>query len=185
MPKLGVFNNVSLDGYFIDRSGDMRWAYRNDAEWNEFVRGNASGGGVLLFGRITYQMMASHWPTEAAQRDYPVVASRMNSGEKVVFSRTLDKVTWNNTRLVKSSPVEEVRRMKAEPGEDMVILGSGIIVALLAQAGLIDTYQIAVHPVILGGGRTMFEGVRQRISLKLKSSRAFGNGCVVLTYDSE
>ena len=79
MRKLIVFNNVTLDGYFADRNGDMSWAHRQDAEWNAFVGGNASGGGALLFGRVTYELMASFWPTPAAMERAPVVAEGMNN----------------------------------------------------------------------------------------------------------
>src|SRR3972149_10430298 len=103
MRRLIVFNHVSLDGYFTDANGDMRFAHSDkpDAEWDAFVAGNASGGGILLFGRITYELMASYWPTPAAAENMPVVAERMNNLPKVVFSRTLDQVSWNNTKLVK------------------------------------------------------------------------------------
>jgi dihydrofolate reductase len=135
-----------------------------------------------LFGRITYELMASYWPTMAAARDFSAVAEGMNKLPKMVFSRTLDKASWNNTRLVKSDLAGETRKMKSESGPDMVILGSGSIVAQLAQEGLIDEYQIVVNPVVLGSGRTMFEGIKERLRLKLTRSRAFGNGNVVLYY---
>jgi dihydrofolate reductase len=76
MRKLIVFNHVSLDGYFVDSKGEMSWAHKQDAEWNAFVQGNASGGGELLFGRITYDLMVSFWPTPAATQMFPVVAER-------------------------------------------------------------------------------------------------------------
>src|SRR5260221_7204408 len=103
MRKLSVFNQVSLDGYFVDSKGDMSWAHddRQDAEFNAFVADNAGNGGELVFGRITYQMMASYWPTPLAAKNDPVVAERMNNLPKVVFSRTLDKASWQNTKLVK------------------------------------------------------------------------------------
>jgi dihydrofolate reductase len=185
MRKLGVFNNVSLDGYFVDAYGDMRWAYRDkpDAEWNAFVAGNASGGGELLFGRITYELMASYWPTPLAKQNMPAVAEAMNRMPKIVFSRTLDKVTWNNTKLLKGDLATELRKRKNEPGPDIVILGSGSIVSQLAQEGLIDEFQIVVNPIILGKGRTMFDGVKERITLKLVKSRVFGNGNVVQDYE--
>jgi dihydrofolate reductase len=185
MRKLGVFNNVSLDGYFVDAHGDMRWAYRDkpDAEWNEFVAGNASGEGELLFGRITYELMASYWPTPLAKQNMPAVAEGMNRMPKIVFSRTLDKVTWHNTKLLKGELATEVRKLKNEPGPDIVILGSGSIVSQLAQEGLIDEFQIVVNPIILGKGRTMFDGVKERVTLKLVKSRVFGNGNVVQDYE--
>ena len=101
MRKLIVFNNVTLDGYFTGADGDMSWAYSgsDDPEFNAFVAGNASGGGQLLLGRITYDLMAGYWPTPIAIKNAPVVAEGMNSMRKVVFSRTLDKAQWNNTRL--------------------------------------------------------------------------------------
>src|SRR3990172_758991 len=98
MPQLVVFNHITLDGYFSDISGGMSWAHKEDAEWNAFVADNAKGGGVLVFGRITYQLMASSWPTPQALQSFPVVAERMNNLPKVVFSRTLDHASWNNTR---------------------------------------------------------------------------------------
>lgn len=185
MRKLVVFNSVSLDGYFVDMNGDMSWARnaRPDAEWDAFVADNAKGGGLLLFGRITYTLMASYWPTQLALDNDPIVAERMNDLPKVVFSRTLDQVAWNNTRLVKGDLAAEVRKMKTEPGPDMTVFGSGSIVSQLAQEGLIDEYQLVVIPVVLGKGRTMFEGIKDKLNLKLTKSRAFDNGNVVLSYE--
>lgn len=182
MRKLSAFDNVSLDGYFVDGRGDMSWAHKQDAEWSAFTSENASGGGALLLGRVTYEMMASFWPAPAAAAMNPVVAEGMNRMPKVVFSRTLESAAWQNTRLVKGDLVSEVRKLKAEPGPDMVILGSGSIVSQLSQARLIDEYQVVVHPIALGRGRTLFEGLESRLNLTLKRTRAFGNGCVVLWY---
>ncbi|MGH9842979.1 MAG: dihydrofolate reductase family protein [Blastocatellia bacterium] len=183
MRKLLVFNHVTLDGYFVDMNGDMSWAHKDDAEWNAFVAENASGGGQLIFGRITYDLMAGFWPTPFAIENMPVVAAGMNSMPKVVFSRTLDQASWNNTKLVKGDIAAEIRKLKKEPGEGMVILGSGSIVAQLAQEGLIDEYQIVVNPVVLGAGKTMFDGIKEKLNLKLTKTRAFGNGNVLLCYE--
>jgi len=184
MRKLTAFNNVTLDGYFTGANGDFSWAHagNDDAEYNAFVADNAKGGGQLLFGRVTYELMASYWPTPIATRNDPAVAERMNSLPKVVFSRTLDRPSWNNTKLVKGGLAAEVRAMKQEPGKDMAILGSGSIVAQLAQEALIDEFQLVVNPVVLGRGRTMFDGVKEALSLKLTKSRTFGNGKVLLCY---
>ena len=184
MTKLSVFNSISLDGYFTDAHGDMSWAHNGkpDPEWDAYVSGNAGGGGVLLFGRVTYDLMVRYWPTPLAMQQNPVVAEGMNRHAKVVFSRTMQSAAWNNTRLVRGNLAEEVGRMKQEPGEGMVILGSGSIVAQLAEAGLIDEFQLVIVPVILGGGRTLFEGATKKLNLKLKQSRAFANGNVVVTY---
>jgi len=184
MGKLVVFNSVSLDGYFVDLNGDMRWAYNvnKDEQWDAFVAANASGGGILVFGRITYELMKSYWPTPLAMQSNPVVAERMNSLQKVVFSRSLDNASWNNTKIVKDGMVAEIRKMKNEPGNNMAILGSGSIVSQLTHERLVDEYQVVLIPVVLGKGRTMFEGIKDKLRLKLTKTRAFGNGNVLLCY---
>ncbi len=185
MRKLVVFNHVTLDGYFVGVNGDFSWAHigNDDPEYSAFVAENASGGGQLLFGRITYELMASYWPTPLADQHDPVVAAGMNTMSKVVFSRTLEKASWNNTKLVKGDIVSKIRKMKDEPGPDMVILGSGSIVSQLAPEHLIDAYQMMLDPVALGKGRTMFEGVRENVTLKLTKTRSFRNGKVLLCYE--
>ena len=183
MRRVVVFNNVTLDGYFADGNGDMSWAHKQDAEWNTFIGDNASGGGALLFGRVTYELMANFWPTPAAMERAPVVAEGMNNMPKVVFSRTLEQASWKNTTLVKGNLAAAVRKMKHETGPDMAILGSGSIVSQLAQAGLIDEFQIVVNPIVLGTGKTLFAGVKEKFNLKLTKTRAFGNGNVLLCYE--
>jgi dihydrofolate reductase len=182
MRKLMVFNLVSLDGFIADSRGDMSWAHKQDEEWNSFVSGNASGEGVLVFGRKTYDLMASYWPTPMASKNSPVVAKRMNELQKIVFSRTIKNVTWSNTTLLKGDPADEVKRLKQQAGADLVILGSASIVAQLCDARLIDEYQIGMNPIILGGGKSMFAGAKEKLSLKLSSSRTFQNGNVFLRY---
>jgi dihydrofolate reductase len=186
MRKLFVFNQVTVDGYFAGENGDLSWAKENkDPEFDEFVAQNASGEGELLFGRITYDMMASYWPTPMAREQDPVVAEGMNKMSKVVFSRTMEYASWSNTKVVNGDLVEEVRKMKEAPGNDMVILGSGSIVAQLAPHGLIDEYQLVIYPVILGKGRTMFDGIPELLHLKRTNTRTFGNGNVLLCYTPE
>jgi dihydrofolate reductase len=185
MQKLIVFNNLTLDGYFAGANGDFSWARsgNKDAEFDAFVGENASGEGQLLLGRITYQLMASYWPTPNAIKNDPIVAEGMNRMAKVVFSRTLDQASWNHTKLVKSDIASEIRRMKGDPGEGMVILGSGSIVTQLAPEGLIDEYHLVVNPVVLGKGRTMFDGIKEKLNLKLTKTRTFSSGKVFLCYE--
>jgi dihydrofolate reductase len=184
MRRLTMFNNLTLDGFFTDANGSTRWAHERDMdeEWKAFSSENASRGGSLVFGRVTYEEMASFWPTPEAKKMLPVVAQRMNEMPKVVFSRKLDKATWNNTKLVKTDPAEAVRTMKQEAGPDMAIMGSGTIVSLLTAARLIDEYQIVVNPFILGTGRTLFETGQDKLDLELVGSRTFKNGNVYLRY---
>jgi dihydrofolate reductase len=101
----------------------------------------------------------------------------------VVFSRTLEQVSWSNTTLVKTDLPGAIRKLKAESGPDLVILGSGTIVAQLASAGLIDRYQLVLNPVAIGSGRTLFDGIKNKVTLKLTKSRTFKNGNVVLSYE--
>ena len=183
MRKLIVFNSVSLDGYFTDRKGDMSWAHRQDKEWNDFVAENASGEGELVFGRVTYEMMMSYWPTSQARKDAPAVAGKMNDAPKIVFSRKMKKATWKNTRLIGGDLAAETRKLKAERGPPMVLMGSGTIVSQLTRTRLIDEYQLVVNPIVLGDGKTLFEGAEEKMGLKLVKTRAFGNGNVLLCYE--
>lgn len=182
--QVGAFLQISLDGYYCDARGDTSFAHKPpaDAEWHEFVAGNARRGGMLLFGRVTYEMMASWWPTPAAAEAMPEVAARMNAMPKVVFSRTLRSADWTHTTLVRDDAAAAVRRMKREPGPDMTVLGSGRIVARLAEAGLLDALQVVVNPVALGGGRSLLSGLSRRLELRLTDTRVFRNGSVVLWY---
>ena len=185
MRRLIAFNHMSLDGYFTSASGDFRWAHagNDDPEYQSFVKENASGGGELLFGRVTYELMASYWPTPMAKQHDAAVAEAMNRMSKVVFSRKLDQVSWSNTRLVRDDLASAVRQMKQAEGPGMAILGSGSIIAQLAAENLIDEYQVVVDPVVLGGGRTMFNGLPAPLSLSLLRTRVFRNGKVFLAYE--
>lgn len=182
MRKIIVFNQVSLDGYFTDAKGDMSWAHKQDPEWLEFVSGNAKSGGEAIYGRKTYELMASWWPTPMAMQQAPVVAKAMNEMPKTVFSKKMKKAEWSNTRVVNTGLAEEVRKMKKAKGPNIVIMGSGSIVNQLAQEGLVDEYQIVVNPIALGKGKTLFEGLKEKQALKLTGSRTFENGNVLLKY---
>jgi dihydrofolate reductase len=183
MRKVHVFDNVSLDGYFVDAQGDMSWAHKHDDEWNAFASSNAGGNAALLMGRVTYEMMAAFWPTPQAAQMLPAVAAGMNASEKIVCSRTLDSASWQNTTLLKGDLVAGVTRLKQQPGPDLVILGSGSVVSQLTEARLIDGYQIVLNPVVLGSGRTLFATVRNRMPLVLRKTKSFENGNIVLWYE--
>lgn len=181
MRKVTVFNFVTLDGYFEGpKKGDISW-HKHGAEENEYAVEGIKSESILLFGRVTYEMMASYWPTPMAMENDPIVAEGMNSAEKIVFSRTLEKAGWSNTRVVKNM-VEEIKKMKQMPGKDMTLLGSGSIVTQLAEQGLIDEYQIMVDPVAIGDGTSGFKNIRHRLDLKLTQTRTFKSGVVLLCY---
>jgi dihydrofolate reductase len=181
MRKVIVFNFVTLDGYFEGPKRDISW-HKHDAEGSEYAVEMLKSGNTLLFGRVTYEFMASYWPRPDAIKNDPIVAEGMNNADKIVFSRTLKKVEWNNTRLVKDNIEEEMKKMKQMPGKNMTLLGSGSIVTQFAQQGLIDEYQIMVDPVVLGDGTPIFKGIKHRLNLKLTTTRTFRNGNVLLCY---
>jgi dihydrofolate reductase len=181
MRKLTVFNFVTLNGYFEGPKIDISW-HRHGAEENEYAAEMLKSGGTLLFGRMTYEMMASYWPTPDAIKNDPIVAAGMNNADKIVFSRTLKKVEWNNTRLVKDNIVEEIKKIKQLPGKDMTVLGSGSILTQFAEQGLIDEYQIMVDPVVLGDGTPIFKNIKHKMDLKLTRTRIFKSGVVLLCY---
>lgn len=181
---LSVFNHLSLDGYFSGPGGDISWFKSAiDAEFQEFSSASVGGADLMLFGRVTYEMMASYWPTPAATQQNPVVAEGMNRTPKIVFSRTLTRATWSNTRIVKNHVAAEIRKLKAEPGKGLVLLGSGSLIAQLAPQGLIDSFSCMLNPVALGAGKTMFAGIAEQLALKLMSTRTFKNGNVLLNYE--
>ena len=164
---------------------DVNW-FRNpapDAEWDVLMARNATSEGQVLLGRITYELLRDHWNTRRPTAIDATLSGGMNAIPKVVFSRTLDKATWNNTKLVKSDMVAEVRKLKEEPGLDMVILGSGSIITQLTHEALIDEYQFVVLPVVIGNGRSMFQGLKEKLPLKLINQRSFINGNILLSYE--
>ncbi len=181
MRKVIVFNFVTLNGYYKGPKGDISW-HRHGAEENEYAAEGLKSGSTLLFGRVTYEMMASYWPTPAAIKNDPIVAAGMNNADKIVFSRTLKKAEWNKTRLVKDNIVEEIKKMKQMPGKDMTLLGSGNILTQFAEQGLIDEYQIMVDPVVLGDGTPIFKNIKHKLDLKLTRTRTFKSGVVLLCY---
>jgi dihydrofolate reductase len=180
MAKLRVFESISIDGYFSGANGDLSWAHggNDDAEFNDWIAGNASGGGELLFGRTTYEHMAAFWPTAQAAQMMPVVAKGMNAATKWVASRTLKSVDWSGARLLDGDGVSAVKKLKAE-GHSMTMLGSGYFAAQLGAAGLVDEYQFVIVPIALGAGRTVFSTRRE---LRLANTKTFKNGRVVVTY---
>ncbi len=182
MRKLFEFNLVSLDGYFEGPNRDISWHHVDD-EFNEYAVDMLNSVDILLFGRVTYELMAGYWPAPDALRDDPIVAERMNNLPKIVFSRTLNKAEWKNTKLVNDAAEETVRKLKQQPGKDMAILGSGSIVSEFTRRGLIDEHRIMVNPVVLGSGTPLFKGVQETLNLKLLKIRTFKSGNVLFWYE--
>lgn len=177
MRKVIVSNVASLDGFFESRSKELDWVV-TDAEFFDYAKGLLRTVDTLLFGRATYLHMANYWPTAPVDE----IAEKMNNLPKIVFSKTLQKAEWNNSRLVASNIEAEVSRLKGQPGKDMVIFGSAMLASSLLQWGLVDEYRVILQPVLLGSGSPLFRDITEKIRMKLISVRSFGSGVVLASY---
>jgi len=181
MRRVFLFMMVSLDGFFEGPNQDISW-HNVDEEFNDFAIQQLDEVDTLLFGRVTYEGMASFWPTTFAKENDPIVADKMNMIHKLVFSKTLDKAEWSNTRLVKEHIAEEISKLKQQPGKDLAIFGSSDLAVSLIHMGLVDELRIMVNPVVLGSGKSLFKGIHEKLDLKLLKTRTFGSGNVLLYY---
>ena len=182
MRRIIFFMFTTLDGYFEGPRRDINW-HNVDAEFNEFAIDQINSVDTILFGRVTYELMAEYWPTEAAHTDDPIVAEKMNQTPKIVFSKTLASIEWQNTRLVKENFVEEVTKLKNQPGKDLIIFGSSDLAVTFIAHGLIDEFRIMLNPVVLGDGKPLFKGLPAKLDLKLTKTRVFASGNVLLYYE--
>jgi len=181
MRKVFLFMMISLDGFFEGENHDLSW-HNVDAEFNEFAISQTNNVNTLLFGRRTYELMADWWPSEHAMTTDPIVAKQMNVKPKMVFSRTLNKADWSNTKLVKDNAASEVKKLKNQPGKDIGIYGSNNLCVSLMKDGLVDEFRIMVNPVVIGSGTPLFAGVQNKVKLKLIKEQDFKSGNVLLTY---
>ena len=181
MRKVILANLVSVDGYFEGPNKELDW-FNVDSEFLEQAEETLNFADILLFGRITYEHMASYWPTAEAIKNDPIIAKKMNSLSKIVFSKTLEKAKWENTKLVKENIIGEILILKQQPGKDIVIFGSSDLSVYLMQADLIDEFRIFINPVALGGGKTLFKSINKRYNLKLLNVKTFKSGNVLLCY---
>jgi dihydrofolate reductase len=195
MRRIVMFNQVSADGYFATPDGSLDWVVPDD-KLSQAAMDQGPAYDTVLFGRKTYDMFEKFWPhaldpssstapdphapgrRSASLRDMAVF---LNATSKVVFSRTRKDVTWKNSRLVRELDPRAIEDMKRQPGQDMILFGSGSIVSALTRAGLIDEYQFVVVPVVLGAGRPLFSGV-DRLKLALIDAKGFESGNVLQRY---
>lgn len=180
MARVKIFESVTANGFFSDPAGGLDWAYAHsgDPAFQRYVGENAAGDATLLFGRTTYEMMASWWPTPEAARQQTAVAHKMNSAKKIVFSRSMKAAGWQNTRVVSGDVAAVVNAVEG----DVVVLGSGDLCRQLLDAGVVDEIELVVKPVLLGAGRTLFDGAARDAELRLVSQRAFDDGNLVVRY---
>jgi dihydrofolate reductase len=181
MGKLVVYNFISLNGYFKGANEDISWAKPGSKEETDFAAGNFKSGNLLLFGRVTYEMMKRYWPTPEAAKQAPAIAEGMNNARKIVFSGTLKNADWKNTTIIKDNIDEEIKKRK-QTADDMTILGSGSIVNFFAGKGLIDEYEIMVHPVAIEDGTPFLKGISHRLELELVATKPLKSGVILLTY---
>lgn len=187
MRKLIADTIISLDGYFTSPKNEIDWFVGEfDSEewpWSRDINRRVD---AMLYGRVTYEEFSQFWPTPDAKQSGidPTLIEQLNSLPKIVFSKSLTETPWKPAILVKEDPGTAVPRLKREPGKDMVIVGSGTLVAALLRGGLIDEYYIRVRPIILGAGRPIFSDPESRHLLKLVSTKTFKSGVVGLHYES-
>jgi dihydrofolate reductase len=181
MRTVASFIFSSLDGFSEGLRGEIDFL-PIDAEFNEFAIRQLDEADILGFGRATYEHMAAYWPTEQAEANDPAITSRMNGMQKLVFSTTLTSANWSGTTLLRGEATEHIHEIKAGAGKELLLLGSAHLTANLMQAGLLDELRVMVCPVVLGQGRSLFEGLDKRVSLTLVRVRQLQSGNLVLTY---
>jgi len=174
---------ITLDGFIAGPQGELDWAVGGEEFDREMLPLLLKRVDAIVLGRVTYQELAAYWPFASTEDD--INAELVNTVPKIIFSRTLEQVEWGkwgNTRLVKDDPVGAIANLKQQPGKDIVIFGSGRLVSQLAQAGLVDEYQLRVHPVILGSGKPLFKDLKEPVKLNLLEATPLSQGVVVLHY---
>jgi dihydrofolate reductase len=184
MAQLTAYTFTTLNGFFKGPGEDISWHTHGEEE-AQYSVDSLAGGSTLLFGRRTYEGMAGFWPTPAAAEQFPEVAEGMNRADKIVFSRTPFTPEWEGTRCISGDIVAEVRTLKETSDRDLTILGSGSIVRLFADNGLIDTYEVMIDPVAIGDGATLFGGISGTLRFRVTGSRVFRSGTVLLTLTPE
>lgn len=184
MSKVIVSEFVTLDGVMQDPGGSgefahggWSWPYWGD-DLGAFKLDELRASGALLLGRVTYQGFAAAWPSMTDEQGF---AERMNSLPKHVVSTTLTTTTWNNSHLIKEHVVDAITALKAQPGQDILVSGSGKLVQMLMRHDLVDEYRLLVHPVAVGNGNRLFTDANPT-ALTLVDTRAFGSGVVLLQY---
>lgn len=187
MRKIVLSVNITLDGFMAGMNGELDW---HVAHWSSELMENAldqlRNTDTLLIGRNTYQQMASYWPVAATKKSFTLedreFAERMNVLPKMVFSRTLNKVEWQNAKLVKGEAGTEVKKLKQQAGKDILVWGGIGLVSSFIDQDLFDEYRVSVIPVFLGKGRSVSDKISNMTNLKLLNTRIFANGVVLLTY---
>jgi len=187
MRKIIVSMNVSVDGFMAAPGGELDWHFEKwTSEMAETLCEQLSKADTIMLGGHTYSAMAAYWPRTGMNYDYPrediAFAEMMNNYQKVVFSQTLTRLYWNNSRLVKKNTRDEVVKLKESAGKDIIIFGSATLVSSLINLGLIDEYILWVHPIVLNGGTPLFPAAPGKLAMQLVKVKKFHSGVIVLYY---
>ncbi len=174
-----LFMMITLNGYFEGENHDISW-HNVDAEFDRFANAQLDETDTLVFGHTTYDLMANFWATPEGVEAAPDTASRMNSLDKIVFSRTPFTPTWGP--ITAYTDIRKLKDIKQQPGKSMAVLGSSNLSVSLLQAGLIDEIRIMINPVVLGRGNPLFAGIESNRTFSFTDSRSFANGNVLLRY---
>jgi dihydrofolate reductase len=187
MRKIVLTEWISLDGYVAGPDNNMSFVGESfNDEMGQYEDAYVTGGDTLMLGRVTYDSFAGSWPYVPDKADAPeeekAYARKLNAMRKIVFSRTLASADWNNSLLLREIDPGSIKQLKQEQGKNILMYGSASIVQQLTNLGLIDEYQLLVHPVVLGGGKPLLKDIAETQRLKLVSARPFKSGVVLLTY---
>ena len=176
---------TSADGYIVGPKEDMSWVMgRFNEEMGKYAGDLMASMDTVILGRVTYQIMAGAWPNLTEEQSPG--ANTMNSVKKVVLSRTLKKAQWGKyepATIVSDGVEQKIRELKQKPGKNIVIYGSANVVQGLTRMGLIDEYQLLVHPVFLGDGKPLFRNMEKPVDLKLVKAQTFANGVTLHCYE--
>ena len=185
MRRLILFMHISLDGFVAGLNGGMDWIHV-DEEMFEYAGNQTDMADTALYGRVTFQMMESYWPTAADQPNatkHDIQHSKWyNSVTKIVVSKTLQQ-GFSNTKIISDNIADEIKKIKQQPGKNILIFGSSSIVHQLMQDNLIDDYWLFINPLLLGTGIPLFKNIKDRINLKLLENKILASGVIGLHYE--
>lgn len=181
MVKLTAFTFISLNGFYKGPNEDISWHQHGDEE-AEYSVESLKSKDILLFGRVTYEMMKSFWTSKMAFETFPAVAEGMNNSDKVVFSKTLKSTDWKNTKIINENLIDNISELKQTSKRNITLLGSGAILNQLSNANLVDEYQIMIDPLFISKGEPILDNLNKNIKLELTQSKIFKSGTILLYY---
>ena len=190
MRKIVLTEWITLDGYVAGPNNDMSFVGQFfDETMGQYESDFLDTGDTVMLGRVTYDSFAGAWParetdpnTSEDERDY---AKRLNAKKKIVFSKTMEKADWNNSEVWKEIDSEKIKALKESDGDDVLIYGSSSIVQQLTNLGLVDEYQLLIHPIVLGSGKPLFKDIKEKKTLKLIGSKSLPSGVILLQYSAQ